>query len=365
MAINGLTPMPQNVVITTGNGQNYLSWSEVSGATGYTVQRSLTGLSGSYSVLNAAVANINYLDSAVTQGVQYWYQIASNNASGTSSFNSVGTNGLTLSIVPCLPGQINLGYIRYMAKLKADKLNSQFLTDDEWNFNINQSANRLYDLLVTKFGEKYFLAPPLQLPITNFVVSQGMAYLVLPNGLLYSSAPACFKLAGVDVSVNPGNGQWFPLPNFNWIDRARYSTLQLSGTVQSIYGLAYCQNGSNLWFIPQPQASLYVQLWYIPILQQLLRDADMMPFSISGWSELVIVDAAIKALMKEESFEEAAALINERSGILDRIQETAANRDVGQPNTISNTRARVGDPNFGSFGGFGTSGFGGGFGWGG
>lgn len=365
MAVNGLTPMPQNIVVTTGNGQNYLSWSEVAGATGYTVQRSLTGLLNSYSDLDTNVLNINYLDSAVTQGIQYWYQVASNNSTGNSAFNSVGTNGHQLSITPCLPGQINLGYIRYMAKLKADKLNSQYLTDDEWNFNINQSAFRLYDLLITKFGEKYFLAPPIQISVSNFVVSQGMAYVALPNGALYSSAPAFFKVAGVDVSVNPSNGQWFTLPKFNWIDRNRYSTLQLSGTVQSIYGLAYCDFGSNLYFIPQPQASLYIQLWYVPIMQQLLRDVDMLPFSVSGWSEIVIVDAAIKALMKEESYEEAAALINERTGLIDRIQETAANRDVGQPNTVSNTRARCGDQNFGSFGGFGTSGFGGGFGWGG
>lgn len=365
MAINADTAIPANVVLTTGNGQNYLSWQEVAGATGYTVQRSTTGLLNSFTDLNNVVAVNNYLDTAVTTGVQYWYQVASNNANGNSNFNAVGTNGLALAITPCLPGQVNLGYIRYMAKLKSDLLQSPFLTDDEWNFNINQSCFRLYDLLVTKFGDKYFLAPPVQIPTATFVVSQGMAYVPMPNGSLYSAAPALYKLAGVDVSVNPGNGQWFTLPKFNWIDRNRYSTLQLSGTVQSIYGLAYCDFGSNIWFIPQPQASLYVQLWYVPSMQQLLLDTDMLPFSISGWSELVIVDAAIKALVKEESYEQVSALIGERSGLLERIETTAANRDVGQPNTVSNTRARCGDQNFGSFGGFGTSGFGGGFGWGG
>ena len=74
---------------------------------------------------------------------------------------------------------------------------------------------------------------------------------------------------------------------------------------------------------------------------------------------------AVKALIKEESYEQAQALIGERTGLLERIETTAANRDVGQPNTVSNTRARCGDPNFGSFGGFGSSGFGNGFGWGG
>lgn len=358
MAINGLTSIPQNCVLTTGNGQNYLSWEQVVGATGYTVQRSITGLVGSFSDLDAAVAINKYLDIAATPGVQYWYQVASNNSTGTSSFNAAGTNNAPLTITSCLPGQINLGYLRYMSKLKSDMLRSQFLTDDEWNFNLNQSSFRLYDLLVQKFGEKYFLAPPVQ------ISTNGTSTYPLPNGVLYNNAPALYKLAGVDAGVNPTNQQWFTLPKFNWIDRNKFSTLQLAGTTQSIFGLAYCDFGTDLYIIPLPTTANTLQLWYVPIMQQLLKDTDMLPFSISGWSELVIVDASIKALVKEESYEQAAALVTERTGLLDRIETTAANRDIGQPNTVSNTRARAGDQNFGGiFGGF--SGWGsGGQGWG-
>lgn len=353
--------IPQNLYITTGNGNNCLNWSIVSGATSYQIQRSTDGVN--FSNLAAPLVNW-FVDSTSAPGTQYWYQVASINVSGTSTFASIGTNGLPLTITSCMPGQINLGYLRYQSKLRADKLRSQFLTDDEWNFNLNQSAKRLYDLLITKFGEKYFLAPAVQIPTSQFVTSVGMAYAALPDGVLYNKAPAFYKLCGVDVSVNPGNGQWFTLPKFNWIDRNRYSTLQLSGTVSSTWGFSYCDNGTNVWFIPNPNAGLYVQLWYIPLVQEMLLDTDMMAYSISGWSELVIIDAAIKALVKEESYDQAQALASERSGMIDRIQETAANRDVGQPNTVSNTRARAGDPNFGSFGNGGgsTGGFGSGFG---
>lgn len=358
-----LPSMPLNAVIQTGNGQVYLTWDEVLGATTYQIQRSTTGLATSFT--NYATSPINsYLDTASVSGTQYWYQIAAVNGAGSSAFNPLGTNDLPLSITPCLPGQINLGYLRYQSKLKAGMLMSQFLTDDEWNFNLNQSATRLYDLLVTKFGDKYFLAPPLVFSTT------GVDNYALPNGANYPIStnvfpPALYKLAGVDVGINASNNQWFTLPKFNWIDRNRYSTLQLAGTVQSIYGLAYCDFGNTLYFIPLPTNAQIVQLWYVPMLSQMLLDTDMMPFSISGWSELVIVDCAIKALIKEESYDEAGALIEERTALLDRIATTAANRDVGQPNTVSNTRARCGDQNFGSFGGFGSSGFGGGFGWGG
>lgn len=359
-----LSAVPQQIVLTTGNGQNYLSWAEVAGATNYVVQRSLTGLLGSYSTIGTPAAN-KYLDNTVSVGVQYWYQVASVSIEGTSAFNGFGTNSLQLSITPCLPGQINLGYLRYMSKLRADKLHSNFLTIDEWNWNINQSANRLYDLLITKFGDKYFLAPPVQISTNSMIIQGGMAAFPLPNGTLYSAAPAFYKVAGVDAGINASNNQWFTLPRFNWIDRNKYSTLQLAGTVQSIYGLAYCDFGNNLFVIPLPTTAQTLQIWYVPVLTQLLQDIDMMPFSISGWSELVVVDAAIKALVKEESYDQAKALMMERAEMIDRIQTTAANRDIGQPNTVSNTRARAGDQNFGGiFNGFSGWGAGGGSGWG-
>lgn len=350
-----IASIPQKVVLTTGNGQNYLSWQQVAGAITYSVQRSLTGLIGSFSTVANPAVN-NYLDTNVTPGIQYWYQVASTNGAGTSSYNGIGTNSLPLTIVPCLPGQINLGNIRYMSKLKADKSKSNFLTDDEWNFNINQSANRLYDLLITKYGEKYFFAPPLVFS-TN-----GTDVYPMPDGSNYSNAPALYKLAGVDCSsgsaaANNGNA-WFTLPTFNWMDRNRFNTLNLAGTVTSVFGLSYCQQGNNIYFQPFPTNAQSIRLWYIPMLKQMLLDTDMMAFSISGWSELVIVDAAIKALMKEESFEQASAMIEERTGLLERIEETAPNRDVGQPNVITNSRNGAGDPNFGSLGSWGSGGFG-------
>ncbi len=347
-----IAAIPYLPVLQTGNGQNLLTWTIVSGATSYGVQRSTDGVS--WTTVGTPAGN-SYTDVAVSIGTNYFYQVASITSGGTSAY----APSFPPSITPCLPGQINLGYLRYMAQLKADKLHSEYLTKDEWNFNINQSATELYDILITKFGDQYFLASPVQFN-TN-----GTATYPLPDGALYTKAPALYKLAGVDVGINASNNQWFTLPRFNWIDRNRYATLQLSGTVNSIWGLAYCPFGNTLYFIPSPQSAQVIQLWYVPMLAQMLVDTDMMPFSISGWSEYVIVDAAMKAMQKEESTEKWSSLMQSKTALLERIETTAANRDVGQSNTVSNTRARCGDQNFGSFGGFGTSGFGGGFGWGG
>lgn len=349
--------IPQNVVLQTGNGQNYLVWNEVVGATTYTVQRSTTGLVGSFTTLASPAVN-TYLDSTATTGTQYWYQVAGTNSSGTSGYATTGTNGLALTITPCLPGQINLGYLRYMAKLKADKLNSEFLTQDEWDFNINQSAYELYDILITKYGDDYFLATPYVFSTT------GAAQYALPDGsatyqnINSTTAAAVYKLVGVDCGVSTGNNAWVTLPRFNWIDRNKFVYPQLQANALGVFNLSYRQMGNNLEFIPRPAGGQYIQVWYVPMMTQMLKDTDMLSFSISGWSELVMVDAAIKALLKEESFEQAAGLDAIKTRLLERIETTAANRDVGQPNSVSDTRSNTG---FFDGNGFGGGGFGAGW----
>jgi hypothetical protein len=330
MAIAGI---PVNVILQTGNGQNFLTWQISAGATTYAVQRSTDGVN--FSALGSAAEN-SYLDSTATVGTLYYYQVASVNVSGTSGYAASSPT----SIVPCTPGQINLGYIRYLAQLKADKLNSNFLTTDEWNSNINQSIYELYDILVTKFGDDYFLAEPVTF------ITTGVSTYPLPDGAITfgSSVPrALYKLVGVDCGASTGNNAWVTLPRFNWIDRNKFVYPQLAANAVGVFDLSYRQMGSNIYFVPNPSAGQYIQLWYVPVMRQLLQDTDMLEFSLSGWSELIIVDAAIKALLKEESFEQANSLQAVKQALLERIETTAANRDVGQPNTISNTRGSTGD----------------------
>lgn len=337
--------IPTNIVLQTGNAKNFLSWNIVSGATSYTIKRSTDGIT--FSSVGTPATN-SYLDTSVTPGTAYYYQVASTNVDGTSSFSP----SYPLNIVPCSPGQINLGYIRYLAQLRADKLNSNFLTVDEWNSNINQSAYELYDILITKFGDQYFLAAPVV-----FTTTGDVSY-PLPDGITSiggSVPPACYKVAGLDCGVAVGNNAWVTLPRFNWIDRNKFIYPQLQANALGVFNLSYSIWQNTIYFIPRPTAGQYIQLWYVPMMTQMLQDSDMLPFSISGWSELVIVDAAIKALIKEESFDQANVLMGIKAQLLERIETTAANRDVGQPNTISDTRANLG---FYDGGGFGDAGHG-------
>lgn len=342
--------IPQNIVLQTGNGINFITWDIVAGATSYSIGRSTDGVT--FSVIGTS-SNNSYLDSSVTVEINYYYQVASVNADGTSSYSAT----YPLAIVPCLPGQINLGYIRYLSQLRADKLNSQYLTLDEWNSNINQSMYELYDLLVSKFGDDYFLAPPLIIPLT------GEPSYELPNGSNYDGAPALYKLSGVDANISGSalgpNAGWVPVARANWSDRDKYTTFPgQAGALNNIYQMSYRMMGQNLFVFPTNQNQL-LQLWYVPVMSQLLQDTDMLAFSFSGWSEYLIVDTAMKAMIKEESFDKWTALNNDKQLLIQRIETTAANKDVGQSNTVSNTRQTMGDPGFSGWGNPGGGGFGG------
>jgi hypothetical protein len=73
-----------------------------------------------------------------------------------------------------------------------------------------------------------------------------------------------------------------------------------------------------------------------------------------------VVDAASKALAKQQLFDQAQELTMRKQALEIRIETEAANRDVGQPNTATNSRSMLGDPNFG--GGMFGNGFGNGWG---
>ena len=361
-----ISAIPNQVILQTGNGVNLLSWNIVSGATSYSVNRSTDGVN--FTQIGTPSSNY-YTDSTVTIGTFYYYQVASVSVAGVSPY-AVSSPA---SIVPCAPGQINLGYLRYQARLRADMLKSNFVTNDEWNIMINNSIYELYDLLVCKFGEDYFLAKPL------IIVSNSSLSYPLPNGMNYpntngipdtAGAPAlaCFKVYGMDFNsygaqLNNTQG-WVPMSRFMWADHNKYNILlgAASNNVSGQYcSLQYREMGSDVYIIPT-NSGQYFRLWYVPIAVQLLQDTDMMPFGYSAWWEYVVCDAASKALAKQQLFDQSQELLNRKSALEVRIETTAANRDVGQPNVATNSRDRLGDPNFsGPNGGWG-GGFGGGFG---
>jgi hypothetical protein len=278
------------------------------------------------------------LDTAVTQGTQYWYQVAATNVDGTSPYTT------PQSVVPTISGEMSLGQIRLAAMQRADRVNSNFVTLPEWNSYINQAMFELYDLLVTVFEDLY-VAPPVQFQ------SDGTTYLYpLPNGTnTFQNAlnlsqtvtpPPFYKLLGVDLQIQNTNNGYVNVQKFDFINRNQFIYPNSSSTIYGVFNCRYRLEGNNIMFIPTPSANQGVRLWYIPRIAQLLKDTDVTTVGISGWIEYVIVKAAYLALTKEES--DTTALTLQLVALNKRIEETAANRDAGSPDTISDSRSTKG-----------------------
>ena len=334
MAIPGI---PQNFNCQTANGQNLVSWSLSAGATSYIVQRSQDNVTfATIATVTGSPLPTSYLDTAVTLATQYWYKVAASSTSGDSSYTTAQ------SVVPTPSGEMCLSQIRLKAQQRADRVNSNFVTMPEWNSYINQSMFELYDLLVTTY-EDYFLATPIQF------VADGSTYLyALPNGsntflnalTNQSFTPQPFyKLVGVDLALNNTTNAYVTINKFNFADRNKFVYPNSSSTIYGVFNLQYRVMGNNIEFIPTPAASQAIRIWYIPRLIELLQDTDTTTIGISGWIDYVITKAAYYALTKEES--DTSALVMQLAALQKRIEETAANRDPGQPNTISATRTNT------------------------
>lgn len=323
--------IPSNFNLQTGNRQNFLSWDISVGATSYSVQRSTDGVT--YAVVATPSVN-NYLDTAVTVGTQYYYKVASVNGSGTSSYTA------PLDIVPAPTSEMSLGQLRTLSKMKADMVNSEFVSLPEWNNFINLAMYELYDLLIG-VDEEFFVATPAQFS-TN-----GSTYLYpLPdgvtsftNGITGASgfiAEPFYKLKGVDLGLTNANNAWVTLNQFNFIDRNRFVYPNSASTIYGVFNCQYRLSGNNIQFIPTPTSNQPIRLWYIPRLPQLLKDTDLTSTGISGWNQYIIVRAAKYALDKEES--DTSKLDAEILYLKQRIESMASNRNEGQSNTISDTR---------------------------
>lgn len=330
MAIPGT---PNNFNVQTANGTNLVSWNLSAGATGYIVQRSLDNVTyTTVSTITGSPLATSYLDTAVTLGTQYWYK--------TSAFTTDGASPYTVpaSAVPTPTGEMCLSQIRLRSMQRADRVNSNFVTLPEWTSYINQAMFELYDLLITVYEDLY-VAMPIQF------VSDGNTYLYpLPNGsntflnaLNLSQTitpPPFYKLLGVDLQIQNTNNGYVTVNKFNFTDRNQFVYPNSNSTIY--FNCRYRVEGNNIMFIPTPSGGQGVRLWYIPRLTELLQDTDTTTTGISGWIEYVIVRAAKYALDKEES--DTTKLDQELLFLKTRIEESAANRDAGQPDTISNTR---------------------------
>jgi hypothetical protein len=344
---------PQNLNVQQSDGNILLTWAGSLASTSYQIQRSTDGVN--FTNL-ATTTGIQYIDAYPGVGIQFFYQVAGVNINGTSPYSSV------VSITAAGPGEMSLGELRLRAQQDADRVGSNFVTNTEWNAFIRLAMYELYDLLITSY-EDYNTAPYAFInpnPNTQqiYPLPTGLNYLggVL-NGVSGLPLPRLYKLVGVDLGVNTSNNAWVTINRYDYIDRNDYVYPNSTSTIYGVYNMRYRLMGTNpdtIRFIPTPAGNQQIRITYAPILTGLLADTDLTTIGYSGWLRYAIVRASKYALDKEEgtdtSKKDAELLF-----LKTRIEQSAINRDIGQPDTISETRkdSVYGGNGFGQGGGQG------------
>ena len=335
---------PQSVDAQQADGNILVTWDASLGATSYQLQRSTDGVN--FSNL-ASVSATQYVDAFPGIGIMFYYQVAGVNGSGTSVYSSI------VKMVAAPPAEMSLFELRLRCQQKADRVESDFVTTSEWNFNIRLAMYELYDILMVSFEDYFaqaYVAIQTNGTIANYPLPDGATNYLGNNynGTSGVPAPAFYKLAGMDLNVNTSvlTPSRVSLLRFDFIKRNSYVYPNSTSTIYGVYNMRYRLMGNNVNIIPTPSGNQTLIAWYSPRLPALLKDTDVTTIGISGWLTRVIVRAAKYALDKEEG-SDTSKLDSEILYLDKRIQEAASNRDAGIPDTISETRS---DPIYGGIG---------------
>lgn len=262
-----------------------------------------------------------------------------------------------------LSSTVSLGSLRLQAQQRADLEGSAVISTSEWNQYLSQSYKRLYDMLVAAYGNDYYVQTPYQFSIGSTQ--------------LYDLPDDFYKLLGVDIASSQSLTGWLTLKRFEFIDRNKYSFQNPLPIPSSTIQLWYIPEPTSLQFQPICSTTLSsttigigassavitagmsvsgagistgttvvsvnttLNTAVISAAATATQTAATLSFwddsteidGISGWEEYVIIDAAIKANIKQE-FPVDDLRIQKAEMVAD-IQGMAEGRDAGQAHHVS------------------------------
>lgn len=209
---------------------------------------------------------------------------------------------------------VTFAQLKERARQRADMEGSGFVTDDEFGVFVQDSAAELYDILVASFQDYY-------LQVTSPISVAGSDEIPVPAEL--------YKLRGVDRQEGT---RWVSIDPFSFAER---NDRAASAVPLSYYttdsGIRYRVQGGVVKLTPADQADGIYRLWFVPLMPQLAADSDVFDDQ-NRWADYVVVDAAIKALQKEES--STTALERQKQALLKRIEDMSKARDAGGPEVV-------------------------------
>jgi hypothetical protein len=140
-----------------------------------------------------------------------------------------------------------------------------------------------------------------------------------------------------EVALNPADpNSWITLKQFDAIQANLYNYPN-QYTLYGVTNLRYRLWGTNLQIVPITSSGQTIRIWYSPRPNQLIFDTDTVD-AISGYEEYIVADVCIKALAKTE--EDVTVFAAQKQMLMKRIEEAAENRNVGEPQIVSDSRRR-------------------------
>jgi len=205
--------------------------------------------------------------------------------------------------------------IRQRSDNEIDGSTDPFVGDTELNAYINNSIGDLWDTVTEANADMRYTSE------LEFQTIGGTDSYPLPADF--------YKLSGVDANIA---GFTYTLYSYPLLERNRFANLTAPGWIRGSR-LFYRLRQDNIVFSPIPDSNYTVTILYVPEPVQLVDDGDVLDTFPNSWSEWVILDSAIKVLMKEET--DVTVYELEKSRVETRIRNAAPGRDDGSPQTVS------------------------------
>lgn len=209
----------------------------------------------------------------------------------------------------------SLSWLKTRVRQMSDMENSAFIGDLELASIINDSVKKLYDILVAS-NEDYNTL------ITTISITSGNTT-ALPV--------SCYKVRGVDARVS---GEWTSIKRFQFQERSNYKWQRTYRPV------TYRLVSNDLHILPEDEAIGDYRIWYVPEQVDLVDDLDTIDGK-NGFEEYVILDAAIKCRIKEES--DTRELEQAKNEALSRVTAMAQERDYGGADRIADVTSHIGE----------------------
>ena len=201
-----------------------------------------------------------------------------------------------------------------------------FITDSEIISYINASIADWYDLVrLTTFQGQ--------------IARSSWLILTTANTSLYALPQNLSSVISVDANIS-GNSYAISAMPYQEEQRNMFKLLPFVGwsfgAVQSVW---YQIQGTNINFLPTPTAGYNVTVNYVPTAPVLSNPQLDWLNSINGWEEYIVLDVAMKCLVKTGNADMVGVLAQERSRQEQRILKAAAQVDMNASEGVHESEA--------------------------